>query len=463
MKHTRKTNTRHTLAKRQSAILLVTITLIAGVVGYFVFARSNAQTINDPLQIGVNFSAGWSDHSDADNIEIIDALAAAGIKRVRIDIGWATIEEFGDVYGDASDPTATYNPDTPLNQWYVKKIDRAVNYANSKGIDVLGIWWTTPAWARDGGATSTNYQVRPAGYPAYPEYAESIEWAAKYWAGRIDDWEVWNEADPSQKFWQAPDGSYGGTAEYAALLKAAYPAAKRGNPNARVLNSGPASLDDAWIGQLYAEGIKDYFDVLAVHAYEGPSDADPLVSNGSKVWNFLHMPVIRQIMIDNGDDAKPIWITEMGWSSHTNETLVPESTVPNWQWGVTEQQQGDYLVKAADYAKTNWPYVEVMVHYMDRNRSSASGDANTSRHQKNFGLLNTDNSPKQSYAIVKQYLESITQPVLTGDINSDGKVNISDLSLLIGKWGTSDGQSDINNDGVVNIFDLSLLISAWSP
>jgi hypothetical protein len=396
--------------KKQSRIVFAFIIACSFAIAGVVFlTNSKASTPFEPIQAGVNFSAGWSDHTDADNIAIIDRLAAAGVKWVRVDIGWSTIEETGDVYGGASDPTATYNPSAPLNQWYVKKIDKAVNYANSKGIKVLGIWWTTPNWNQDGGPKN-NYQIRPAGYPTYPEYAESMEWAAKYWAGRIDDWEIWNEADPSQKFWQAPDGTYGGTQHYAELLKVAYAAAKRGNPNSNVLNSGPATLNDAWISELYSYGIKGYFDTLAVHAYEAPSDADPLISNGSKVWNFLHMPAVRQVMINNGDSDKPIWITEMGWSSHTNESLVAGSSVPNWQLGVTEQQQGDYLVKAIEYAKANWPYLEVLVHYMDRNRASASGDANTARHQKNFGLLYNDNTPKLSYTILSNYLNTQTPP-----------------------------------------------------
>lgn len=442
--------------------------LIAGfiIVGAFtiigaVRLNTNKAQSYQSLVVGVNFSAGWADHSDTDNIAIIDKLAAAGIKQVRIDIGWSTIEEAGDVYGGASDPTATYNASAPLNQWYVKKIDKAVNYANSKGIKVLGIWWTTPAWARDGGATGTNYQVRPAGYPTYPEYAESIEWAAKYWAGRIDDWEIWNEADPSQKFWQAPDGTYGGTQQYAELLKVAYPAAKRGNPNVRVVTSGPASLDDTWISQLYGYGIKGYFDVLAVHAYEGPSNADPLASNGSQKWNFLHLPAVRQVMVSNGDDAKPIWITEMGWSSHTNENLVVGSTVASWNLGVSEQQQGDYLVKAIDYAKKNWPYVEVLVHYMDRNRASASGDANTARHQMNFGLLYADNTPKPSYETLAQYLKSQASATKIGDINGDNNVGPVDLSMLLSNWGTNNVTADVNKDGIVGPIDLSLLLSNW--
>ncbi len=47
------------------------------------------------------------------------------------------------------------------------------------------------------------------------------------------------------------------------------------------------------------------------------------------------------------------------------------------------------------------------------------------------------------------------------DINSDGKVNILDLSVLLSQWNKS-GTADINGDGRVNIVDLSILLSQWS-
>ena len=48
-----------------------------------------------------------------------------------------------------------------------------------------------------------------------------------------------------------------------------------------------------------------------------------------------------------------------------------------------------------------------------------------------------------------------------GDLNQDGRVDIFDLSLLLGRWRTADPVADINGDGEVNIFDLSILLSNW--
>lgn len=50
------------------------------------------------------------------------------------------------------------------------------------------------------------------------------------------------------------------------------------------------------------------------------------------------------------------------------------------------------------------------------------------------------------------------------DINSDGQVNIQDLSILASNYGGSGktfSQGDINGDGMVNVLDLSILASNW--
>jgi len=47
------------------------------------------------------------------------------------------------------------------------------------------------------------------------------------------------------------------------------------------------------------------------------------------------------------------------------------------------------------------------------------------------------------------------------DINSDGKVDVTDLGILLSNWGAS-GSADINNDGAVDVTDLGILLSNWS-
>ena len=50
-------------------------------------------------------------------------------------------------------------------------------------------------------------------------------------------------------------------------------------------------------------------------------------------------------------------------------------------------------------------------------------------------------------------------PNLPGDINNDNTVNVTDLSILLTNYGTTNTQADLNADNLVNITDLSILLS----
>ena len=47
------------------------------------------------------------------------------------------------------------------------------------------------------------------------------------------------------------------------------------------------------------------------------------------------------------------------------------------------------------------------------------------------------------------------------DINGNGKVDLSDVSILISYWGTDNAQSDLSGDGIVNLKDLSMLAAKF--
>jgi hypothetical protein len=51
--------------------------------------------------------------------------------------------------------------------------------------------------------------------------------------------------------------------------------------------------------------------------------------------------------------------------------------------------------------------------------------------------------------------------VVVGDLNGDGKVNIQDLSIVLGEWGNQTTNGDANGDNAVNILDLSVVLSNY--
>jgi cysteine-rich repeat protein len=69
-------------------------------------------------------------------------------------------------------------------------------------------------------------------------------------------------------------------------------------------------------------------------------------------------------------------------------------------------------------------------------------------------------------SVVSMFLGVDGQATAPSDLNRDGKVNLTDFSILIFWWGTTGGDSspsaDINGNGRVGIEDFSILLFNWS-
>lgn len=57
--------------------------------------------------------------------------------------------------------------------------------------------------------------------------------------------------------------------------------------------------------------------------------------------------------------------------------------------------------------------------------------------------------------------DTCESPVL-GDINGDGAVDGTDLSVLLGAWGAAGSPADLNKDGTVDSADLAILLGSWN-
>jgi polysaccharide biosynthesis protein PslG len=335
--------------------------LAAGILGTPGTARAAAPV---PPSFGVQFHATWSDYTDAQRVAVLDKLKAAGVTWIRVDLGWASLQEYGR---------------NSFSKWYVDLADSVVNAARARGLHVLGTLWSTPAWANGGRGTN----VPPSDVN---DYARIASWAAAHFHGRVEAWEVWNEPNLTDFF-------TGDAAAYARLLRAAYPAFKRADSKALVVFGGPSANDTAYLARAYSAGVRGSFDVMATHPYQGIADAPPEKPDDGTKYTLSHVRAVRDLMVKQGDSAKPIWFTEFGWSSHANW-----SGVENWNRGVTPQQQGDYLVRTIRYVKANFPYVTNMFWYNERNLSTGTPQLD------NYGLLDRSLSPKPAYLALQAQL-----------------------------------------------------------
>ena len=93
-----------------------------------------------------------------------------------------------------------------------------------------------------------------------------------------------------------------------------------------------------------------------------------------------------------------------------------------------------------------------------RIKLKAKSEGETSLEMQNFlfGSFTGENIPAGPHEITL----TVTERLLTGDVNRDGVVNILDLILVarqLGKRVSAASREDVNGDGVVNIFDLTLV------
>lgn len=315
----------------------------------------------------------WSKYSADQRADVLTKLKVAGTQWIRLDLGWAMLQPSGAGSFDMG--------------WGVPFTDSVVDAIHADGFHLLVTFWRTPGWA-NGGAGETTLPTHPG------DYANAIKWAAARYAGKVDAWEVWNE--PNEPY------SMTGTdpAQYAALLRAAYPAVHAGDPAAQVVFGGPSENDAPWIARAYAAGIHGNFDVMATHPYMGPSNAAPEAPDDGTIYKLAHVAAVHDLMTQNGDGDKPIWFTEFGWSSHSNT-----SGMANWEWGVSPQTQGDYLVRTLKMLKASYPYVTNAFWY-----EASDQNTGTTANVDNYGLLTSSFVPKPAYTAVQTYLASLTTP-----------------------------------------------------
>jgi arabinogalactan endo-1,4-beta-galactosidase len=121
-------------------------------------------------------------------------------------------------------------------------------------------------------------------------------------------WQVWNEPNEATFWSPGPDA-----AAYAELLRQTGAAIRRANPDARVLTAGLTGANAATVGAflqaLYDHDAGEAFDILALHPYHTAATPDAYLPR--------YLEGMRDVLRRNGDAAKRIWITEIGWPTGT--------------------------------------------------------------------------------------------------------------------------------------------------
>lgn len=356
-------------------VVLLAVLIISGL-NWVSFQPHSAQTpvtcysASGIDRFGVNEVLGWPGLYPPDRLErSLSLMAEAGIRWVRVNWAWKDME--------------------PQNGPFdYSHLDAVAQIAAKHQIQLLPILLAVPAWSSTApaqlkaqyGNLSPVDRYRPQDSADWLHYVQNV---IKRYDGvnnaaglpRMNYWEVWNEENLPDFWPPAPN-----PAEYLALLKATYQTIKAIDPTATVVlgglaNAGFSADGSNYLQSLYNLGGGAYFDVVSIHVYSNPNNGiAPVVQDVTGV---------RAIMDAHGDQDKPLWLTEIGWSDAPNA------------WDAPTVSQADIASFLNEVYTASMP-ADAIFWYNFRNIFANSPDV-----EHNFGLVNADFSPKPAFNAYK--------------------------------------------------------------
>jgi hypothetical protein len=277
--------------------------------------------------------------------------------------------------------------------------DRVVRMSAAAGVKIIARLDFQPDWARQDHA----HNGPPDDYRDYWDFVSAF--ATRYGTGstigRVHAIQVWNEPNLDREWGDqtiGPDSA----ADYVRLLRGASLAAHAADPNILVLSAGLSptgvtngkSADDLeYLKWMYGAGLRGAFDALGVNANVQAPEVDApfgsLKDFPHPSFYFRRVEQMRQVMVDNGDEAKQIWFLEWGWTADTVHSAYA------W-FAVSEQKKAINIVEGMKFARANWsPWIGVMVLW-----TLANPTWNAEREEYWWAITNPDGTARDAYTRV---------------------------------------------------------------
>lgn len=320
--------------------------------------------------------------------ESLRQLHEAGFTFIRQQFPWEDIEIHGknDFVDRRNDPAG-------VDAW--AKYDNIVDLAEKYDIEIIARLDNPPAWTR----VMTNTIGTHAPPDDLDDYGDFVEKVVDRYRGRITYFQLWNEPNIYPEWGEQavdPEG-------FTELLCTGYERAKAANPHAVILAGAMSptialdgrDLNDlVFLQRMYAAGAGACFDILSAQGYglwSGPTDQRLRPT----VINYPHVMLLRDVMVQNGDEDKSVWISEAGWNT------VPEGMEDPYG-RVDAEQQGRYAVQAYQRAQSDWPWVGVINYWFFKRATDAEKD----QPWYYFRLLEPDFTATQAWDELAAYASS---------------------------------------------------------
>lgn len=226
-------------------------------------------------------------------------------------------------------------------KWTWDITDEYVEECKENNVDILAVLgkpsrWATQEPSADEFATINGISQSPDRWniKSIDEWSEYVYQTVSRYKDYVKHWEIINEVNFHPPALAA--AFLGTTEDYLVLLKAAYEAAKKADPDCKILTSGFSGVADMEMplvvaGEKYSEG---YYDMFNVHGYHGVSPFREIIDEfrknkpGADYWMTEYMPfqiadenmkmyTNIQMLLDFIEDGSARHI-DMGFDSNAN-------------------------------------------------------------------------------------------------------------------------------------------------
>lgn len=239
-----------------------------------------------------HFAQGWE-------VDLVPLIARAGIKHVRDELYWDSVEEEKGLFDF---PSHFRGYLAALKEQHLAPL--------------IPLTFENPHY--DGGLTPHT----PAAFEAYARYgAEVLRQFPE-----IGAVEIWNEYNGSFCKGPAADNR---SATYAAMLAAAQPALKQARPTVRIAGASTAGVPWPYLEKLFRTEALAHMDVVSVHPYRYRNAPEGMEREAGEL-----LELIRKA---NGGKPKPVWATEYGWGVQAAEA--------EGDLAISELDQAKFLVR----------------------------------------------------------------------------------------------------------------------
>ncbi len=301
---------------------------------------------------------------------VAQALHADSFRYVRQSFSWADIE-----------------PEPGRFRW--ERYDGIVDALVERGIQPVAVVHRVPRWARADPAASV-LDAPPADVEAYAAFV--AQFADRY-AGRFSFVQLWDLPNRPERW----GGEAATPEQFLGLFWPASNEVRRVAPEMAVLlpeldPRPPRGLDDvAFLQQMYRLGADPFFDIVAARVDGGArSPLDRRIHSGGT--GLSRVILIREVMVEAGDEEAAIWATRYGWPAGTS--------------GVDGFDQAEFAVRGLERARAEWPWLGLVFAWaLLPSEADAAGG---------YALLTPDGSPTPLFRALGDYAAGDATIATTG-------------------------------------------------